>query len=119
MRTQGENRLSQSTAKAVLERAAALDAADGTTVSIDDLRAAAVEAGISPSAFEQALGEAPKHSTSRRALSPTTRHRVKIVTAVVAVVMTTAMVIGVLSELRETPRDLPQPVPEAVRPAPQ
>lgn len=49
--------MSEEVWRSVLARAAELDATDGTTLSVDDLRRAALEAGITPSAFERALLE--------------------------------------------------------------
>jgi hypothetical protein len=46
----------------VLARAAELDATDGTTLPVEELRRAALEAGISESAFERALQEVPNES---------------------------------------------------------
>jgi hypothetical protein len=51
------SRITEDTAALVLERAAELDASHGREVLVKDLREAALEAGISPAAFERALGE--------------------------------------------------------------
>jgi hypothetical protein len=49
--------LTEASAAQLLDRAATLDAEGGTRVSLDDLRAAALEAGISGDSFELALAE--------------------------------------------------------------
>ena len=50
-------RLPEDLARQVLARAAELDASDRVSLSIPDLRSAAVEAGISQHALDQALSE--------------------------------------------------------------
>jgi hypothetical protein len=50
-------RLPEATARRLLERASELEAARSAELSVAELRAAAREAGIAPSAFEQALAE--------------------------------------------------------------
>ena len=52
-----DQHLPEAVAKRVLMRAAELDASRKTSLSIPDLRAAALEAGISSSALDQALNE--------------------------------------------------------------
>ena len=52
-----DQHLPEAVAKRVLMRAAELDASRKTSLSIPDLRAAAMEAGISSSALDQALNE--------------------------------------------------------------
>ena len=52
-----DQHLPEAVAKRVLLRAAELDASRKTSLSIPDLRAAALEAGISSSALDQALNE--------------------------------------------------------------
>jgi hypothetical protein len=49
--------LSEEKAALVLDRAAKLDSTQGTRVTVDALREIALEAGISPEAFERALTE--------------------------------------------------------------
>jgi len=51
-------RLSDESARTLLTRATELDSARLSGASIAELRAAAVDAGIAPEAFEQALAEA-------------------------------------------------------------
>ena len=55
--TDGHQRLPEALAKQVLARAAQLDESERMSVSATDLRTAAVEAGISSSAVDQALSE--------------------------------------------------------------
>ena len=50
-------RLPEEAARRLLERATELEAARSADVSVGELREAAREAGITPSAFEQALAE--------------------------------------------------------------
>jgi hypothetical protein len=50
-------RLPEEAARRLLERASELEAARGADLSVAELREAAREAGIRPSAFEQALAE--------------------------------------------------------------
>jgi hypothetical protein len=52
-----DQHIPEAVAKRVLMRAAQLDASRKTSLSIPDLRAAALEAGISSSALDQALNE--------------------------------------------------------------
>ena len=55
--TDGHQRLPEALARQVLARAAQLDESERMSVSATDLRTAAVEAGISSSAVDQALSE--------------------------------------------------------------
>jgi hypothetical protein len=69
-----DDSISDDKAAQVLDRAAQLDAARGREVSVQDLREAALEAGISPDAFERALAEVRAAKLERvdpRALSLT------------------------------------------------
>jgi hypothetical protein len=50
-------RLPEDSARRLLQRASELEAARNTELSVAELREAAREAGIAPSAFEQALAE--------------------------------------------------------------
>ena len=50
-------RLPEEAARRLLQRASELEAARSADLSVAELRAAAREAGITPSAFEQALAE--------------------------------------------------------------
>ena len=53
--------VTQEKAAKLLERAATLDAEGGSRVAIEELRQAALEAGISPESFERALAELSAH----------------------------------------------------------
>ena len=66
-------RLPEDLAKQVLARAAELDASDRVSLSIPDLRSAAVEAGISQHALDQALSEVE----AMQAASPEAAHETK------------------------------------------
>jgi hypothetical protein len=60
-------RLPDAVAARVLERAAQLDATAARSVSLDDLRSAALEAGIGAAALEQALAEIAAERTAAAA----------------------------------------------------
>ena len=69
-------RLPEEAARRLLERASELEAARSAELSVAELRAAAREAGIMPSAFEQALAEyrgADLSSPAAAALAPQRR----------------------------------------------
>ena len=69
-------RLPEEAARRLLERASELEAARSAELSVAELRAAAREAGIAPSAFEQALAEyrrADPSSLATAALAPQRR----------------------------------------------
>ena len=69
-------RLPEEAARRLLERASELEAARSAELSVAELRAAAREAGITPSAFEQALAEYRRtdlSSPSAAALAPQRR----------------------------------------------
>src|SRR5688500_4326532 len=69
----------------VLERASELEALRRAGASVADLRAAAVEAGISESAFEEALGEIQRaDSAGAPAVRRPTLRRLRVAAAVVA-----------------------------------
>ena len=85
----------------VLERASELEALRRAGASVAELRAAALEAGISESAFEEALGEI-QHAESAQApdIRRQTRSRLRIGAAVVAVAL---MLTGVWVSRRAVP----------------
>ena len=94
----------------VLERASELEALRRAGASVAELRSAALEAGISESAFEEALGEIQRAEAAdapdiRRA----TRSRVRIGAAVAAIVL---IVTGIF--VRERVAPAPAPAPAAV-----
>jgi hypothetical protein len=60
-------RLAEERARQILERAAALDAKHSSEIDVEQLREAAVAAGISAEAFEQALREDAESAGARRA----------------------------------------------------
>ena len=63
-------RLPETAARLVLERASELEAARGAELSVAQLREAAREAGITPSAFEQALAEYRETASSLVGAAP-------------------------------------------------
>lgn len=72
----------------VLERASELEALRRAGASVADLRAAAVEAGISESAFEEALGEIQRaESAGAPDVRRPTRTRLRVGAAVTAVAL--------------------------------
>ena len=92
--TRDDQRLPETVAKQVLARAAQLDASDQMSVSIGDLRTAALEAGISVTALDEALRElaAPQaqssgHLSAERQPAPRRRRRMVAVVAVVVALM--------------------------------
>jgi hypothetical protein len=101
----GLQRLPETLANQVLARAAQLDASDRMSVSIPDLRAAAIEAGISSSALDQALTEMASAqavsmkdaSVHREQPRPTRRwRRLALITVVIALLGATAGVLRLL-----------------------
>ena len=60
-------KLPEQLARQVLARAAQLDEKERMSVSVDELRAAAVEAGISSTALDQALSEIAREQTASEA----------------------------------------------------
>ena len=68
--------LTDQVAHRILARAAELDAAQKAAVDVANLRAAAVEAGISPSAFDSALDEV--QGGQHRPATPPRRRRTRI-----------------------------------------
>ena len=69
-------RLPETAARRLLERASELEAARGAELSVAQLREAAREAGITPGAFEQALAEYRETASSPiAAATPTSRRR--------------------------------------------
>jgi hypothetical protein len=57
LRPSDTQKLSESDAQRLLARAAEIERAQGTQLSLAELRAVALEAGIAPNAFEEAVGE--------------------------------------------------------------
>lgn len=68
-------RLPEEAARRLLERASELEAARSAEQSVAELREAAREAGIAPSAFEQALAEYRGTDLSSRAVAALAPHR--------------------------------------------
>ena len=95
----GHERLPEHLAKQVLARAARLDASDRMSVSIAELRCAAVEAGISSAALDQALREigaaAVEHSADAGGQRRRSRRR-RVLAAVVLVIAALGSTFGVL-----------------------
>jgi len=87
----------------VLERASELEALRRAGASVADLRAAAVEAGISESAFEEALGEIQRaESAGAPEVRRPTRRRLRLVAAFAAFAL-------LLAGLYVIPRVAPAP----------
>ena len=95
--------VSDETARQILQRAAEIDRAASDRVSIDTLRAAAAEAGITEAAFDAALGEQSAAATVAPGLL--TRRRM-IAGAVVGIV---AAVVFFYSVGRSVERPSPPP----------
>lgn len=83
--------LSDDVAQQILTRAAELDAAQRAAIDVANLRAAAVEAGISPSAFDAALGEMQGGEQLPAASSRRRLPRVRTLVGVSAVVFLCAI----------------------------
>jgi hypothetical protein len=78
----------------VLARAAELDAAQRNAVEIANLRAAAVEAGISASAFDSALEELREREQSPAAYAPRRRPRIRaLILGIAALIVAGAITI--------------------------
>jgi hypothetical protein len=125
--------LPEAVAKRVLMRAAQLDASRKTSLSIPDLRAAALEAGISSSALDQALNEvtnSEEDSTESGDVGRRPRRRLiaGVTVAITLIVLATSFVLmrTVAPRAEEvwypTPTapapPLPYPPPPAPAPAP-
>jgi hypothetical protein len=85
-------RLTEESARRVLQRAGELEAARGSELSVAELREAAREAGIAPGAFEQALTEFRRTAPSSvEVATPEVRRRLSRfwpAAVVIAVVLT-------------------------------
>ena len=116
----GPQRLPEALAKQVLARAAQLDESERMKVSIPDLRTAAVEAGISSSAVDQALNEianpqvvSTDNISARRGQSserPIWRN--------VAIIAAVVIVLGVIYFSRRVVVEIPSNVPVPTTPVP-
>ena len=95
----GQERLPEHLAKQVLARAARLDASDRMSVSIAELRSAALEAGISTAALDQALREigagAVEHSADTGGQRRRSR-RWRVLAAVALVIAALGATFGVM-----------------------
>jgi hypothetical protein len=112
--TDGQQRLPETLAKQVLARAAQLDASDRMSVSVADLRTAAVEAGISPSALDQALREIAALSVAEASSAHGRRARSRRRRVFAAVALVIVVLGATLGVLREAPapgwiEDWPEP----------
>ena len=95
--------LSDQLAHRILARASELDAAQRAAIDVDRLRAAAVEAGISPSAFDAALDEVQSGGQLPATPSPRRRPRIRTLLGVSAVVF-----LGAIAATRTV---VPAPLP--------
>lgn len=101
----GPQTLPEALAKQVLARAAQVDASNRMSVSIPELRTAAIEAGISSGALDQALSEIASPEAmevaaiQRASTRPRPRWRLVALVAVVA-----ALLGATYGVLRETPQ---------------
>ena len=68
-------RLPESEANRLLTRASEIEAARGTDLSVDELREVARQAGIAPSAFDEALSELRARGSSMANAAPTPKPR--------------------------------------------
>ena len=94
--------LSNPVAERVLSRASELDAAlRGGTMAVSELRSAAVEAGISPEAFDAALAEVrdAEAAPAPNVAEPPSTHRWRWMLGIAAVLLT----VGTLGVARVTP----------------
>src|SRR5688572_25080931 len=104
-------RLPENLAKQVLARAAELDATDRISLSIPDLRSAAVEAGISEHAVDQALSEveamqaAPAEAAQEKS---TPRFKRRFIAAVAVIALLLALVGSMMIVV---PNSVPAPAP--------
>ncbi len=124
------NRLPENLVRKVLARAAELDAVDRVSVSIPDLRSAAVEAGISQRALDQALSEVeamqsvPPESAHETKAAPRFKRRFIAAVAVIAILIvligTMTMVVPntVVVSSEEVPVEIEIPQPPAPPPPP-
>ena len=112
MTREDTKRLPEDLAKQVLARAAELDASDRISLSIPDLRSAAVEAGISQHALDQALSEveAMQAASAEAALETksTPKFKRRFITAVAVIALLLA-VVG--SMMIVVPNGVPAPPP--------
>jgi hypothetical protein len=119
-------RIPESLAKQVLTRAAQLDASDRLGVSIKDLRAAAMEAGISGNALDQALDEIAlaKASAPDAPVAQKQPQRNRKWRAAAVIVVLIAASLGVFVKRRvvpvpvEEPAEIILPIPELPPPPP-
>jgi anti-sigma-K factor RskA len=109
----GPQRLPEALAKQVLARAAQLDESERMKVSIPDLRTAAVEAGISSSAVDQALNEIanPQVVSTDNISARRGQSSERPIWRKVAIIAAVVIVLGVIYFSRRVVVEIPSNVP--------
>jgi hypothetical protein len=105
-------RLPEDLAKQVLARAAELDASERISLSIPDLRSAAVEAGISQHALDQALSEVEAMQTASAEAAQETKATPRFKRRFIAAVAVIALLLAVVGSMMiVVPNRVPVPPP--------
>lgn len=105
-------RLPEDLAKQVLARAAELDASDRISLSIPDLRSAAVEAGISQHALDQALSEVEAMQAASAEAAQETKSTPKFKRRFIAAVAVIALLLAFVGSMMiVVPNRVPTPPP--------
>jgi hypothetical protein len=92
-------RLSHDSAADLLRRATQLDAANADKVTVAELRQAAMDAGIAPEAFEQALSELHTEEAAATKVKPVENRRQWSMTTLALAAALAGLVVIVLSRL--------------------
>ena len=121
-------RLPEDLAKQVLARAAELDASDRISLSIPDLRSAAVEAGISQHALDQALSEVEAMQAASAEAAQETKSTPRFKRRFIAAVAVIALLLAFVGSMMivvpnrvptpPTPDDIALPPPPPAPPLP-
>ena len=115
MTREDARRLPEDLAKQVLARAAELDASDRVSLSIPDLRSAAVEAGISQHALDQALSEVEAMQAASAEAAQETKSTPKFKRRFIAAVAVIALLLAVAGSMMiVVPNRVPAPPPPDV-----
>jgi hypothetical protein len=119
--SEDRQKLPEQLVRQVLDRAAQLDEKERMSVSVSELRAAAVEAGISSTAVDQALSEIAREQAASEAKAVTNRAppRTRGRWGLVAVILVLGLLMAMYGLRRSAPPTVaPVPATEAIPPIP-
>jgi hypothetical protein len=110
----GHTRITDTQAREILARAAEIDRAQSQLTTVDALRAAAREAGIADSAFDEALQEIQRVDQQPAAVAPAPRRQRRLVVMLLALALLFGLFMSRIAPEQPADEAVPaQPAPAA------